>query len=222
MVKIQDPTRDFEAVVRDRRASRALKDAERFRLGLHGLDCGTVAASDTREVLVGASAWALKAERVERTVGLIGHIGGLMVDMGFRVCPIGADAARSVPPALVVWVCGDETLADEYEQLEKIGAPGISIGSCVDGLDAWDFIDSDLVEDPDQLDHELRPMIEGLVGQSSDTADVTERLPDLSPDQVETSGTGRDETEPPKSDTPTGARPGGTRRHQPGRGSSIS
>ena len=55
-----------------------------------------------------------------------------------------------------------------------------------------------------------------------DTDPASGRLPDPSPDPVETSGTGRDQTEPTKPETPTGTRPDGTRRHRPGRGSSNS
>jgi len=84
----------------------------------------------------------LKAERVEETVSTIGLVSGLLVDDGFGVCPIAANRRDQPRPSLVVWVCGDETQADEFEQLAEIGAPGISIGSCVYGLDEWAFLDS--------------------------------------------------------------------------------
>jgi hypothetical protein len=50
-------------------------------------------------------------------------------------------------PNLVVWVCGDDTESDEFDQLAAIGAPGISIGSCVEGLEDWSFIESDVADD---------------------------------------------------------------------------
>lgn len=133
MVKIHDQTA-FSTVVPSRRRSRAAAAGERFRLGLHGLDCGSTASVASRSAVIGASAWAIKTERVERTVELIGMAGGLLADLGYQVCPIGA-AGRQERPSLVIWVCGDETRADEYEQLSDMGVPGLSIGSCVEDLD---------------------------------------------------------------------------------------
>jgi len=150
MVKIQDPTVAFSQVVTARRQSTAASTGERFRLGLHGLECGSVSPAAERAAVIGASAWALKAEQVEGTVELIGLVGGLLADLGFQVCPIGADA-RPQRPSLVVWVCGDETESDEYRQLAAMGVPGLSIGSCVEGLDAWSFITTDEVEDRNEF-----------------------------------------------------------------------
>ena len=147
MVTIHDPTIAYSTLVSRRRQLRASDDVDRFRLGLHGLNCGPASTSD-RDATIGASAWALKAEQIEHTVQIIGLAGGLLADLGFRVCPIGADADRP-RPSLVVWVCGDETEADEYHQLAAIGVPGLSIGSCVEGLESWGFIESADVEDWD-------------------------------------------------------------------------
>jgi hypothetical protein len=55
-----------------------------------------------------------------------------------------------------------------------------------------------------------------------DTDPASRRLPDCPPDPLETSGTERDETTPPKPHNQTGTKPGGTSRHTPGRGSSNS
>ena len=55
-----------------------------------------------------------------------------------------------------------------------------------------------------------------------ETAPASRRLPDLLPDPVEVGGTGRDETGQPKPETPGNTGRKGTRRHQPGRGSSDS
>ena len=39
------------------------------------------------------------------------------------------------------------TEADEYTQLAAIGVPGVSIGSCVYGLDGWSYIEAAELED---------------------------------------------------------------------------
>jgi hypothetical protein len=150
MVKIQDPSIAFSQVVASRRRSRAASTGERFRLGLHGLECGSTSPAMERAAVIGASAWALKAEQVEGTVELIGLAGGLLADLGFQVCPIGADS-RPQRPSVVVWICGDETESDEYRQLAAIGVPGLSIGSCVDGLDDWSFITTEELEDRNEF-----------------------------------------------------------------------
>lgn len=147
MVKLQDPTVAYSAVVSRRRQARAEEHGERFRLGVHGLDCGADTRVPGPSAVIGASAWALKSEQVDQTVRTIGLVGGLLADAGFRVCPIGADRARESGPALVVWVCGDETEADEFDQLEAIGSPGLSIGSCVNGLDNWSYIETEELAD---------------------------------------------------------------------------
>ena len=120
MVKIHDPTVAYSTVVPRRRRSRAAAAGERFRLGVHDVHCPPSSPTASRSALIGASSWALKSEQVERTVELIGIAGGLLADLGFQVCPIGADA-RPKRPSLVVWVCGDETQADEYTQLAAMG-----------------------------------------------------------------------------------------------------
>ena len=104
MVKIHDQTAAFASVVSSRRRSLANDAGERFRLGLHGLDCGPASRPETRSAVIGASAWALKPEQVDRTSELIGMAGGLLTDLGFSVCPIGADGRvadarviRSIP-----------------------------------------------------------------------------------------------------------------------------
>src|SRR4051794_25157644 len=141
-MRLQDPTAAYSRVVADRRRSRAALDAERFRLGVHGLDCGST-PSTRKRALVGASSWALKADHVEETVRRIGAAGGLLADLGFQVCPIGADDAMTARPSIVVWVCGNRTREDEYEQLEAMSVPGISLGSCVEGLDEWSYLEDD-------------------------------------------------------------------------------
>lgn len=163
MVKIQDPTVAFSTVVPSRRRSRATAAGERFRLGLHGLDCGPTPRPTERSAVIGASSWALKTEQVEGSVELIGLVGGLLADLGFQVCPIGADA-RPQRPSIVVWVCGDETRADEYEQLAALGVPGLSIGSCVEGLEDWSFVTTEDLDDRKEFIRLFVDEVEALVG----------------------------------------------------------
>ncbi len=138
---------------------------------LHGLDCGSTSTATERAAVIGASAWALKAEQVEGTVQLIGLVGGLLADLGFQVCPISADA-RPQRPSLVVWVCGDETESDEYRQLAAMGVPGLSIGSCVEGLEEWSFITTDELEDRNEFIRFFLDEVAALV----DSANVSNNL----------------------------------------------
>jgi hypothetical protein len=165
MVKIQDQTAAFSTIVPSRRRSRAAAAGERFRLGLHGLDCSPSPEVASRSAVIGASSWALKAEQVERTVELIGIAGGLLADLGFHVCPIGADG-RPERPSLVVWVCGDETRADEYELLAAMGIPGLSIGSCVEDLEDWSFITTEEAQDRREFIRMFADEVEFLVGSA--------------------------------------------------------
>ena len=146
MVTMTDPTRAFSSVIPNRRAQRAEEIANRFRLDLTGVDCGNKGEASHARVLIGASARALKPDMVEDTVRIIGMAGGLLADLGFVSCPIGADTTAE-PPVFVVWVCGDETESDEFIELQAIGAPGLSLGSCVDGMEGWGFLDSDEFDD---------------------------------------------------------------------------
>lgn len=168
-MKIEDPTVVYSTVVTRRRRSRATASGDSFRLGLHGLDCGATSQETGRTSVIGASAWALKAEQVERSVEIIGIVGGLLADLGFHVCPIGADANRRLRPSIVVWVCGDETEAeaeaDEYRQLAAIGAPGLSIGSCVDGLDGWGFLEFEQLQEHDDFLRLVVDQVAALLGE---------------------------------------------------------
>ncbi len=169
MVTIQNPTSAFSTVVARRRRSRAAPNGEVFRLGVHGLNCSGPSQQATPRAVIGASNWALKAERVEETLETIGIVGGLLADLGYQVCPVGADADRA-QPTLVLWVCGDETEADEYEQLAAIGVAGLSIGSCVYGLDGWSYIDAAELEDRAtfirRVVTEVGFLRDGLVGEN--------------------------------------------------------
>lgn len=164
MVKIQDPTVAFSTVVPNRRRSRAAAAGERFRLGLHDLDCGPTSRPTERSAVIGASSWALKTEQVEGSVELIGLVGGLLADLCFQVCPIGVVARAQRRPSIAVWVRGDETQADEYEQLAALGVPGLAIGSCVEGLEDWSFITTEELEDRKEFIRLFAAEVEALVG----------------------------------------------------------
>lgn len=61
-----------------------------------------------------------------------------------------------------------------------------------------------------------------LEHRNESTDPASQRLPDLLPDPVERSGTGRDEPAPPNAENPGNTRGNGTRRHRPERRSSNS
>lgn len=52
---------------------------------------------------MGASARALTEEHLEQTVAIIGIVGGLLADLGFRVSAAGTEGQLH-RPALIVWV----------------------------------------------------------------------------------------------------------------------
>jgi hypothetical protein len=53
-----------------------------------------------------------------------------------------------------VW--GNETQADEYQRLRDVSVPGISLGSCVDGLDEWTYRQDKLNRGPRSVHAVLR------------------------------------------------------------------
>ena len=217
MVKLQDPTEAFAGIIAQRRADRAESDGERFRLGAHDLTCNPESHGERPGVLIGASSWALKSEQAEHTVQTIGRIAGALTDWGLEVCPIGVDRMHSGSPAFVVWVCGDETQADEFDQLRRFGAAGVSIGSCVDDLVEWTFIE----DVPPIGDADFERQLLSAVAEIA-TQDVAECLPDPLPDSSELGATGGDEPAQPTVENPASTRGNGTWRHRPARGSSSS
>lgn len=216
MVKLQDPTEAFTGIVAERRAARAEVDGEQFRLGAHDLTCAAEPSGGLPGVLIGASAWALKAEQVQETLQTIGRVAGDLTDWGLDVCPIGVDRSRLGSPAFVVWVCGDETQADEFEQLRRLGTAGVSIGSCVDDLTDWTFIEDVAPIGDRRFERRL------LSAVTEVAPDVAERLPDLLPDSLGTGGTGGDELPQPNADNPAKNKGDGTWWHRPERGPSNS
>jgi hypothetical protein len=147
MVKLEDPTVPFAGVVARRRRERAAADADAFRLGAPGHDWHAIYVEPGPKAVVGASAKALDADSVERTVQLIGSVGGLLADLGFQVCPASALTGGTLRPSLLAWVDAGDTAADERRRLEALGAPGVVIGSCAAAPAGWGRIDADEFED---------------------------------------------------------------------------
>ena len=193
-MKLHDPTAPFVGLVTRRRQERAALDAQQFRLGVQGVPCQPPATGQ-RTAVLGASAWALKPERVEQTLAHLGALGGLLTDLGYKVCAISSLAEADARPSFVAWVCGDETRSDEYEQLVALDAPGLSIGACIDDdLGTWSNIEPE--DHPDTIDfvraalHEIRRLTEG---EQPDAEDSGDGAPSTLPSTVRI-GTGVDAT----------------------------
>ncbi len=88
MVKLEDPTLPFAEVVARRRREQAATDAATFGLWASTHDWRTVYPEPTAVAGIGASEQALRDPEVDLTQQLIGASGGLLVDLGFQVCPI--------------------------------------------------------------------------------------------------------------------------------------
>ncbi len=52
-----------------------------------------------------------------------GASGGLLVDLGFHLCPIGEISNGMLPAALLVWIAGDSTTPEGRQQLTDFGVP---------------------------------------------------------------------------------------------------
>ncbi len=87
-MQVRDPTVRFSGDVADQRRSRAATCGEWFRLGDHAPDLGRPRAP-LEGAVIGASARALTEAHLEQTVAIIGIVGGLLADLGFRVSAAG-------------------------------------------------------------------------------------------------------------------------------------
>lgn len=175
MVKIQDPPVVYSDVVTRRRRLRAVADGERFRMGVHDFEAAPASHASGRWALLGASASSLQAEQVEQTVAWLGLVGGILTDLGYHVRPIGVERKQSASAELVVWMSGDETGSDEYEQLAGTGLPGVSIGSIIEGLDDWGFINPDEHKDKADFIREFLVKIAGALGRTASDSEEPER-----------------------------------------------
>ena len=107
MVKLEDPTIPLAGVIARRRRVRAATDAAAFRLGTPGHDWQAIYAEPDRKAVVGASARAFGGDQTEHTRRIIGAIGGLLADLGFRGLP-GERAHRGRSPCIALCV-GDDS-----------------------------------------------------------------------------------------------------------------
>lgn len=146
MVKLVDPTLPFAHLVARRRRERAA-DAAAFGLWAETHDWRAVYPGPNAVVGIGASERALHETAVDKTQQLIGASGGLLVDLGFQVCPIGAITRGLLPPALLAWVAVDDAPQAERALLSTLDAPGLWIGPDADSIDGWAHVDSEMFGD---------------------------------------------------------------------------
>lgn len=168
MVRVEDPTIPYSKIVPERRRSRMFTAGEQFRLDVDGRGASGLRRSTDRTAAIAASASALKGEQLEQTLLIIGFVGGLLADSGVRSYPIGAPTDGAERPSLVVWVSADETRADEYERLAAIGAPGLSIGSRVDGLDGWHNVEGEQLTDRHLFTRHVAASIAAVLGKNAE------------------------------------------------------
>lgn len=95
-MKLVDPTLPFAGVVARRRREGAGAAAAIFGLWASTHDWRTLYPEPTAVAGIGASEPALRAPEVDLTQRLIGASAGLLVDLGFQVCPIGAITSGDV------------------------------------------------------------------------------------------------------------------------------
>ena len=141
MVKLEDPTLPFADVVARHRREQAPRAAVTFGLWASTHDWRAVYPDPTAVAGVGASERALSDSHIDLTQRLTGASGGLLVDLGFQLCPIAAITSGMLPATLLVWI-GDGTTPDEYQQLAALGAPGLWIGKRTDGIEGWAHLDA--------------------------------------------------------------------------------
>ncbi|MGH3850312.1 MAG: hypothetical protein ACRDRT_11505 [Pseudonocardiaceae bacterium] len=147
MVKLEDPTLPFADVVARHRREQAAADAATFGLWASTHDWRAVYPEPTAVAGIGASEQALAEPYIDLAQRLTGASGGLLVDLGFQICPIGAITSGMLPPSLLVWVAGETTTPEERRQLAALGAPGLWIGPRADAIEGWSQLDADVFAD---------------------------------------------------------------------------
>ena len=146
MVKLEDPTLPFADIVARHRREQAAADAATFGLWASTHDWRAVYTEPTAVAGIGASEQALSDPNVDLTQQLTGASGGLLVDLGFQLCPIAAITSGMLPATLLVWI-GDGTTPDEHQQLAALGVPGLWIGRRTDGIEGWAHLEAALFGD---------------------------------------------------------------------------
>jgi len=147
MVKLEDPTLPFADVVARHRRHQAPRAAAAFGLWSSTHDWRAVYPEPTAVAGVGASQGALSPPHIDLTQRLAGAIGGLLVDLGFELCPIGAISNGMLNAALVVWIAGDATTPEERQQLIDFGVPGVWVGRCADAIEGWAHLEPEIFGD---------------------------------------------------------------------------
>ena len=197
-MKLEDPVAPFRGIVAKHRRAHAAGNAERMRFGG---PAPTPRPSAGPVAVLGASEWALDETRVERTLAYIGALGGLLADLGYDVFAVSSLPGLDARPAFVGWVGGGETTS-EHEQLEAIGAPGLSIGPAPPGAQAWRSIEPE--GPPTDIEfigsalHEIRRLTDG---ERAPKNVVEPRDPSTAPSTVR-AGTGVHGTGQPDYDDP--------------------
>ena len=106
---------------------------------------------------------ALRDSAVDLTQQLIGASAGLLVDLGFQACPVGAITSGMLSPSLLVWVAGETTTQREGEQLSSFGVPGVWIGSEAEAGSGWARIEPRVFGDRAQFVRQFVAAIASLV-----------------------------------------------------------
>lgn len=163
MVKLVDTTLPFADVVARRRRDQAGAAAATFGLSASTHDWRAVYPDVIAVAGIGASEQALSDAGVDLTQRVIGGSGGLLVDLGFQVCPIGAITSGMLAPSLLVWVAGETTTPEEREQLASFGVPGVWIGSGADSVDGWACVEPHVFEDRVQFVRQFVAAVASLV-----------------------------------------------------------
>ena len=163
MVKLVDPTLPFADVVARHRREQAGAAAATFGLWASTPDWRTVYPEPTAVAGIGASELALREPAVDLTQRLIGGSAGLLVDLGFQVCPVGAITSGMLPPSLLVWVAGETTTRQEREKLSSLNVPGVWIGSEGEAADGWARIEPAVFGDRAQFVRQFVAAVASLV-----------------------------------------------------------
>lgn len=147
MVKLEDPTLPFADIVARHRREQAPRAAATYGLWASTHDWRAVYPEPSAVAGVGASQRALSDPQIDLTQRLTGASGGLLVDLGFQLCPIAAITSGMLPGTLLVWVAGDGTMPDECQQLAALGVPGLWIGRSTDTIEGWAHLELEVFSD---------------------------------------------------------------------------
>jgi len=87
-------------------------------------------------------------------------LGGILADLCYLYAVSALPEIDSCP-TFIGWVGGEET-ADERDQLRALDAPGLAVGSRLDGFDAWSSVEPedhrDSIEFVRSAFHEIRQL----------------------------------------------------------------